>query len=64
MKKVFALLFVAGVVAFASCKKAETTEATTETAVDTTAAMAADTTVADSSAAVADTTAKEAPAAH
>jgi hypothetical protein len=45
MKKVFALLFVAGVLAFAACtKKAEETT-TVETPVDTTA-VAVDTTTA------------------
>lgn len=46
MKKVFALAIVAGVMAFASCKKSEeatTTEAPVEATVDTTAApMATD----------------------
>ncbi|MDX2195460.1 MAG: hypothetical protein NW207_03495 [Cytophagales bacterium] len=63
MKKTFALLFVAGVLAFASCQKKaeESTEAATApteaAAVDTTSAMAT-----DSAATGTDTTAAAAPA--
>lgn len=61
MRKLFALLLVAGVFAFAACeKKAE--EATTTETVDSTAtveeAPVVDTTAAPDSAAVADTTKK------
>lgn len=54
MKKVFALMFVAGVMALASCKKAETTtEATDAPAVDTTATVAVDSAATTDSSAVA-----------
>lgn len=57
MKKVFALLFVAGVMAFAACsKKTEEAAATEAPAVDTTATISVDSSaaVADSAAAPAD----------
>ncbi len=69
MRKLFALLLVAGTLAFAACEEKKTEEATTETvdstatveeapAVDTTAAPAA----ADTTASTAPTTAPEEPA--
>ena len=69
MKKVFALMMVAGVFAFASCKKenAEETATADSTVVETVATEAP---AADSTAAAADSTAPaaapaaEAPAAH
>jgi uncharacterized protein YcfL len=59
MKKIFALAFVAGMVAFASCtskpaeESADSTAITVETSVDTISVdtLAADTTVVDTSAA-------------
>lgn len=69
MKKVFALLMVAGVVALASCGKKEEAAETTAPAADTTVAAPADTTAAPAvdttaAAAPADTAAAAAPAAH
>ncbi len=65
MKKVFALMIVAGVVALASCKSEPKTEEVTGDTTVTTEVVAADTTAAADTT-VADTTkaAEVAPAAH